>query len=127
MTQETQLITAAERASNQAYAPYSRVAKGAALETTDGAIYAAGNIEFATYGGSICAEMAALAAAINDGKQQFKRIALSPYRYPCGNCRQALSEFGMDLTIITKRDDDQIEQQELAQLLPETFGKAHLG
>lgn len=126
MTQ-LRLIDAAQLACDQAYAPYSRVAKGAAIESADGAVYAAGNLEFATYGGSVCAEIAALSAAINDGKRQFKLIALSPYRYPCGNCRQALSEFGLSLTIVTKRDDGNIERRTLAELLPESFGKGHLG
>lgn len=122
---ETLLKLAADAAKN-AYAPYSQEPKGAALLCSDGSTYSSGNVEFATYGGSVCAELGALTKAVTDGKREFRALALAPHRYPCGNCRQYFSEFGLELDVLTTSQDGMIEQKPLTELLPNSFGKSNL-
>jgi cytidine deaminase len=121
-----ELLKAAGDAAHNAYAPYSNEPKGAALLCSDGSVYACCNVEFATFGGSVCAELGALVRAINDGKQSFSALALTPYRFPCGACRQFFNEFGLQLDVFTARQDGTIEQKSLGELLPNSFGKSNL-
>ena len=47
---------------------------------------------------------------------------LSDYAYPCGICRQFLSEFGgSDMTVIVARSIDDKKIYKLSELLPEAF------
>lgn len=91
------LIEAATEARTRAYAPYSDYRVGAAVLGGNGKIYAAANVENASYGLSICAERNAVSAAILDGAKQVLACAVvtesSPPAAPCGMCRQTLSEF----------------------------------
>lgn len=121
------LLERAREAAANSYAPYSNEPKGAAILASDGTVFASGNVEFATFGGSVCAELGALTRAINEGKREFKAIALHPHRYPCGNCRQFLSEFGLDLDVITSKPDGSIDSRPLPAFLPNSFGKSNLG
>jgi len=121
------LLQRAKDSAEWAYAPYSNEPKGAALLCSDGSIYASGNVEFATFSCSVCAELAALTQAISEGKRQFKALAIFPYRYPCGTCRQFLSEFGLDVQVITACANGDIESKFLPELLPHSFDKSNIG
>jgi cytidine deaminase len=120
------LLKLASDASKHAYAYYSNEPKGAALLCSDGSIYSSGNLEFVTFGGSVCAELGALTKAVSEGKQEFRALALFPYRFPCGNCRQFFAEFGLGLDVVTSRQDGTVEQKSLPELLPNSFGKSNL-
>ena len=120
-----QLIESARQAIANAYAPYSCFKVGAALLTTSGNIYSAGNIENASTGACICAERAAMARAIASGEKEFEAIAIvgdgcQPIT-PCGICRQSLIEFGEDIVVIMANCKGDAITATARDLLPRAF------
>jgi len=97
------LIQAALKVRELAYAPYSNFLVGAALLTVDGSVFVGCNVENASYGLAICAERNAITTAVATGKQDFVAIAVAatPLASPCGACRQFIFEFGDDIQIIS--------------------------
>jgi cytidine deaminase len=108
-----------------AYAPYSHFQVGAALLAVGGRVFDGCNVENAAYGVSLCAERAALAAAVSAGYRNFTAIAVAAtggdYCLPCGVCRQALFEFAPELTVYCVRPDGRCKTFPLRALLPEAF------
>lgn len=93
-----ELLKQAEEVMANSYSPYSNFKVGAAILTERGNIYRGTNVENASFGGTICAERgAAMAAIANEGKTEFKAIAITSLSEdpapPCAICRQFLSEF----------------------------------
>jgi cytidine deaminase len=123
------LITAARNAQARAYAPYSNFRVGAALEATDGSVFLGCNVENASYGLTICAERAAIFAAVSAGARQFRRAVVvsdvDPPAAPCGACRQVLSEFSPDLPIEGVGANRTVRWR-LSELLPAAFGPEQL-
>ena len=131
-TQQDALISRARAARGHAYAPYSGFLVGAALLATSGRVYTGANIECASLGGTLCAERAALAAAITAGERRFVLLAVAggdrPLT-PCGICRQFLREFavpGMKVYVAVSEKEADIREYTLEQLLPESFGPEDL-
>jgi cytidine deaminase len=123
------LISAARSAQAHAYAPYSHFRVGAALEATDGTVFLGCNIENASYGLTICAERAAICAAVSAGVTRFRRAVVvsdvDPPAAPCGACRQVLAEFGLDLPIEGVGSKRTLSWR-LSELLPAAFGPEQL-
>jgi cytidine deaminase len=123
------LVDAARAAQQRAYAPYSRFRVGCALEADDGRVFVGCNVENASYGLTICAERAAVCAAIAAGAQRFRRAVVvsdaDPPAAPCGACRQVLSEFGRDLRVDGVGAASAVSWT-IAELLPAAFGKEQL-
>ncbi len=123
------LISAARSAQAKAYAPYSNFRVGAALEATDGTVFTGCNVENASYGLTICAERAAICAAVSAGAKRFRRAVvvsdIDPPAAPCGACRQVLAEFGLDLSIDGVGSKRTVNWR-LADLLPAAFGPEQL-
>ncbi|MGB3410516.1 MAG: cytidine deaminase [Microthrixaceae bacterium] len=127
------LRTEARAMADRAYAPYSGVRVGAAALCDDGTVIAGCNVENASIGIGICAEVnlcGHLVASRSPGKRDgpqaplARPVALSVVAgdhrpiAPCGRCRQFLYEFaGPDLLI--ELDD---RMATLGELLPEAFG-----
>ena len=120
--QNPELLDAAFKARDYAYAPYSNFAVGAAVLTDTGKIYAGCNVENLSLGLTICAERAAVAAAIAKGERQFVAIAVvadsREPALPCGACRQVLAEFNPTIKIVASTLGHRVEQFTLDELLP---------
>ena len=119
------LLERARTVRDQAYAPYSGFHVGAALEAEDGSLHVGCNVENASYPLTVCAERNAIAAAVAAGRRRFRMLALSvsgtdPVT-PCGGCRQALAEFGIDLRVVSEGAGGGRREWTLAELLPEPF------
>jgi cytidine deaminase len=124
------LRAAAFAAMANAHAPYSGLSVGAAIETENGEIVAACNVENATYPLGLCAEHAAVAAAVAKGARHFRALAIATNADvptpPCGACRQVLCEFGEDVSITSYAADGSSAKWTLTQLLPAPFVRNHL-
>jgi len=128
----SRLEEAARAIAQHAYAPYSKFVVGAAVEM-DGAVYAAVNVENASYPLSVCAERNAIAGAVAAGARHLAAVAVfttaSPPSSPCGGCRQVLREFAADpakVTITAINDRGERRAWTLDQLLPDSFSGKEL-
>lgn len=119
------LRAAAFEALARAYAPYSRFPVGAALAVRDGRIFLGCNVENASAGAAICAERAAVLAAVSHGARDFVRLVVATEARepapPCGLCRQVLVEFAPALRIESCTRSGRHASWELAELLPHPF------
>ncbi len=138
------LVAAAAAVAGRAYAPYSRFQVGCALLGGSGAVHTGCNVENASYGLGICAERAAVCAAVAAGERALRAVAVvggrrpprataaadlgggrvgaGPECLPCGACRQVLAEFCPDDTpVLTLGADGRIARRRLGDLLPEAF------
>ena len=121
----TQLIKLAQEAAKKAYAPYSGFNVGAALLCKSGNVYTGCNVENSSYGASNCAERTAVFKAVSEGERDFVKIAIVSEKggltFPCGICRQVLSEFMPNGRIVLYSDEQGIKEFTLNELLPYAF------
>ena len=107
------------------YIPYSHYAVGAALLTKNGKIYTGCNIENAAFPVTICAERTAIFKAISEGEKDFAAIAIATedgQGYPCGSCRQVMSEFSSNMEVMLADADGNITvETNINELLPGAF------
>ena len=126
-----ELLAAARAAATHAWAPYShfRVGAAVAVDTAEGRrIVTGANVENASYGLTLCAERAALAAACQLGaageRPQITAIAVvgldaQPGEcMPCGACRQWFAELAPDADYYV---EGVAETLHLDDLLPRRF------
>ncbi len=116
------LIQEAAAVRKRAYAPYSKFRVGAAILTKSGRIFIGCNVENLSFGLTICAERAAVCAAVAAGESEFVAAAViadsrEPVT-PCGACRQVLSEFCEDMEICSSNLQGQTYAARLSELLP---------
>ena len=116
------LIAKALEMKQAAYAPYSQFSVGAAVLGESGRIYGGANVENASYGATVCAERAAIFAAVNAGERKLRAIAVT--ETPCGVCRQVMREFAdpKSFEIVVANSATDFRVFTLDQLLPESFG-----
>src|SRR3954467_8900448 len=120
----------------RAYAPYSQFPVGAVLVAEDGRAFEGVNVENGSIGLTICAERSACVRAVSEGARRFTMIGVStdqsahnrpprgappdepaPPGSPGGACRQFLSEFGLDLLVVYRREGEVVTEP-LSDLLP---------
>lgn len=122
-----ELIKLAMNVRDNAYVPYSNFKVGACLLTKNGKTFVGCNVENASFGATNCAERTAIFSAVASGEKEFEKIAIigsnpNEYAYPCGICRQVMSEFG-DFTVIVAKDENDYKEFKLSKLLPSSFNK----
>ena len=122
---DRELIQSAKEAMTNAYVPYSNFRVGAAVLTKDGKVFTGCNIENASYGATNCAERTAIFKAISEGSKAFDKIAIvsssQQETYPCGICRQVLSEFMYEGDILFENSSEEIVKIPVREILPYRF------
>ena len=130
MKQYKNLIQAAQKAMNNAYAPYSKFQVGAVVVDEKQQVHVGCNVENSAYPLGVCAESSAISAMVLAGGTRIKKILLvatgTQMVTPCGGCRQKIKEFADDETQILIYHAGQIKQFKLEELLPYSFSKKHL-
>ncbi len=124
------MLINAVSAMNKAYMPYSGFCVGAALLCKNGKIYTGCNIENAAYSETVCAERTAFFEAVKNGEREFEAICIiggkkgeiNDFCYPCGACRQVMSEFCNDDFKILLFNGHEFKTYTLKDLLPRRFG-----
>lgn len=140
---DRRLVEAALDASATAYAPYSGYAVGAAVLSRSGRIHTGSNLENASYGLGICAEVSAIAVANAADDFDIAAIAVAGHKFvppvdatmivtPCGRCRQVIFEAaqtsGIDIRVLSCSGDlRHVDIQPISALLPMAFGPGNLG
>ena len=126
--QAAELQQRAIAVAHHAYAPYSNFRVGAALLLTDGNIVTGCNVENASYRLTVCAEQAAIAAAVSlhGPNIRIRAIAVANLNdtasQPCGACRQTIHEFSTPDTIVYfPAANGTIAEATIASLLPAAF------
>jgi cytidine deaminase len=114
------LVERAELAAARAYAPYSRYLVGAVVRSRDGREFEGVNVENAAYPLGICAEEAAIAAAVAAGCRPGDIEAIGVTASPCGGCRQWLHEFRVG-EVSYRGADGEIHTSTPGELLPDTW------
>lgn len=138
---EQGLLTKAQEALTDAYAPYSKFSVGAAVLLANGQIAKGSNMENAAYPMCLCAERAAIAAATSRAPntpvlaiaitvQHASKVINAPAA-PCGSCRQVLFEvenrFKQAIKIILRGQTGPVYVLEAAKdLLPLHFDNSFL-
>ena len=120
------LVAAAREIRSRAYVPYSGFHVGAAL-LAGGRVFAAPNVENASYPLSVCAERNAATMAVAAGETVFEAIAVvtdaERPTSPCGGCRQVLNEFGPTIPVVSESADGSVRVLwTVDELLPDAFG-----
>jgi cytidine deaminase len=123
--QRVALLAAAREAAGNARARHSGFRVGAAVLDDQGRIHAGCNVESDSYGLTICAERAAIFAALAAGAEQLVAVAvsatgqpLSAARMPCGACRQVMVEYLAPNAAVLV---DGVAEFSPPDLLPEAF------
>ncbi|ANY07501.1 cytidine deaminase [Pseudonocardia sp. HH130630-07] len=120
------LRDAAVAAAAGAWAPYSGLHVGAAALVDDGRVITGCNVENASYGLGVCAEVTLAGQLRLTGGGRLVAVACrsgtGDLLMPCGRCRQVLYEFGgPDLLCDTPRG-----VLGFTEVLPDAFGPEHL-
>jgi cytidine deaminase len=116
------LRAAAREAAAAAYAPYSRLQVGAAAVTADGRLVAGCNVENASYGLGVCAEVTLAGQLHLTGGGRLVALACrsgtGELLMPCGRCRQVIYEFGGAECLV----DGPRGPVPMREVLPDAFG-----
>ena len=127
MTPE-ELVDIARAAAENAYVPYSKFRVGAVVVGEGGETFLGANIENASYPVSSCAEATAINTAAAQGVRKIDTIAVVcldaedvESAYPCGRCRQIMSEFDVDTIYVSAGPGSEIRTHTLDELLPHRF------
>lgn len=123
-----ELVEAARAAAEGAYSPYSGFRVGAVVVGEGGEIFTGANVENAAFPSGTCAEATAVNAAVSHGVRSIEVVAVAGIdaetvdgAYPCGRCRQIMSEFDTKRVLVTAGEGSEIREHTLDELLPFRF------
>lgn len=123
-----ELVAAARAAAERSYSPYSRFRVGAVVVGAEGDVFTGANIENAAYPSGSCAEAAAINNAASHGVRDIDTVVVACIdaedtdgAYPCGRCRQIMSEFDVGRIIVTGAPGSEVREHSLDELLPYRF------
>ena len=112
---------------NNSYSPYSHFRVAAIAVMKDGTEFKGVNVENASYGLTVCAERNVIPTAVTEGMKKIKILVVTggtpePIS-PCGACRQFISEFSDEDTIIILANKEmKYKIFKISELLPYSFG-----
>jgi cytidine deaminase len=121
-----EMISKANEAMHNAYAPYSNFTVGSCLRTEDNQLFVGCNVENVSFSLTQCAEASALGSLVSAGHRRIveavivtKSEQICP---PCGACRQRFAEFADPDTKIYLCFNHEVKQiTTVADLLPLPF------
>jgi cytidine deaminase len=123
-----QLAEAARAAAEGAYVPYSGFRVGAVVVGSGGEVFTGANVENAAYPSGTCAEATAVNNAVSHGVREIDTVAVACIdaedvdgAYPCGRCRQIMSEFAVKHVVVTAGEGSEVREHTLDELLPYRF------
>ena len=111
----------------RAYVPYSKFPVAALLIDEKRKKHRGVNVENASYGLTVCAERNVIPTAVTEGMKKIKILVVTggtpePIS-PCGACRQFISEFSDEDTIIILANKEmKYKIFKISELLPYSFG-----
>lgn len=121
-----EMIEKAKDVLKNSYSPYSGFPVGAAVLAASGKIFAAPNIENASYSLTVCAERNAIFQAVAAGERSISALVLytptSKIHTPCGACRQVIVEFLEGNGQVTCVAESGSKTFTVDELLPNKFG-----
>lgn len=123
-----ELAILARRTAEGSYSPYSSFRVGAVVVGDGGETFTGVNVENAAYPVSSCAEATAINTAVSHGVRKIDTVVVACIdaddvdgAYPCGRCRQIMSEFDVERVVVTAADGSVIREHALDELLPHRF------
>jgi len=128
METNRQILQKAEEASKNAYCPYSKFPAGAYALFESGRGFKGCNVENSSYGLTLCAERNAVSSAIAAGETS-RLVKIGVYSpksklcFPCGACRQWITEFskGFNTEIILEDGNSEPVSFYINDLMPCPF------
>lgn len=130
---DKKLFDMAEQAAPKAYAPYSKLYAGSALETERGNIFTGCNVENASYGSTNCAERTAVFNAVtHEGSNMKIKTIVVLFKdkagkllagCSCGMCLQVIKEFSTVETRVICHFNDKIIIKSFKDIFPEILEK----
>ena len=126
------LIETAFEMRERAYVPYSKFNVGASILVDDSKIFGGCNVENASFGATNCAERTAIFKAVSEGYKELFAVCVigssEDYSFPCGICRQVISEFAHDenMPVIIAQSKEKYIIHKLSEVLPLSFTQKNL-
>lgn len=127
MIDDARIASVAREAALGSYSPYSKFRVGAVVVAHDDRMFSSANVENAAYPVSQCAEANAINYAVSQGVRSIRAVGVAcidsatlDQSYPCGRCRQIMSEFDVERIVVTNADVE-FRVHDLDEILPYRF------
>jgi len=124
-----QMLFRAREILKNSYSPYSNFPVSCVIRTKNSQIFAGVNMENSSYPQGICAEGTTLGQMISAGEREIAEVLVCSRAkelcFPCGGCRQLLSEFTEENTPvhICHVQNNDVYTTTMGKLLPHSFNK----